>query len=375
MICAVLTTPEALAARTADWLDLLSRSRANEVSLTPNWLQTWWRIFGNDRGRQLRVVAISDGDRLVGLAPLTWRRHWYRPCLPFRRLEFLSTGERPEEAICSDYLNVIAEEGREEDVARALAGAIHAGKLGTWDEVFLETMPSDNPMPALLAAALKRGRDTVTSVEYDQARHVTLPATWDAYLAGLGKHRKHSLQALRYFDEWAPGAWQLRTATDAASLAEGRAALIALHTGRWEGTGKGTFKAPRFLAFHDAMMPALLAEGKLQLSWLLARGEPVAAAYNIVHAGKVWYYQTGRRMDVPAKIRPGVVLVLMLIRDAIEKGHREFDFLPGEATYKDQLGTATRSIIRLRVARPTWVESLRYWSRHLAARWRGTTSR
>jgi len=374
MKATLLTTPEQLSALAPAWNDLLSRSRDNGMSLTPTWVLTWWRIFGKDRGRRLRCVAFHEGERLVGFAPLTWRRHWYRPALPFRRLEFLGTGELPDEAICPEYLNVIAEEGREVEVATALADEIYANRLGGWDEVFLETLAGDSAMTAALATALASPpsgrRSALTREEYDTSFFVALPKTHDEYLTAIGKQRKPSLRALRNFDEWATGEWQLHTATDTASLAAGNAALLSLHQGRWAGTGQGTFKAAKFIAFHESLMPALLAEGKLQLAWLTVRDEPVVAAYNFVHAGKVWYYQTGRKLEVPPKIRLGVVLLLKLIFDAIDRGHREFDFLPGVALYKEQLATASRPIVRLRLARPTWVESLRAWSR----RWlrRGT---
>lgn len=365
----VLTTADQLDAHAPEWLDLLARSSANEFSLTPTWLLTWWRTFGTDRGRRLRCVAFRDDGRLVGFAPLTWRRHWYKPGLPFRRIEFLSTGERPEEAVCSDYLNVVAEAGREEAVSQELAALAHAGKLGRWDEVFLETLPGDNPMAGHLADAFRRGRDVVTVEEYDKSFTIPLPATWDAYLAQLGQSDRRLVRtSLRSFEEWAGTDWKLHFADDAASLAEGKAALIALHRERWGG-GDGTFKASRFLAFHDAALPALLAAGMLELAWITVKGEPFVAIYDVRHGGKSSYYQAGRRTDVPDKVRPGITLLAMLIRRAIERGDREYDFLPGVTRYKEQLATASRPIVRLRVARPTWVESARLLSRRAATWW------
>jgi CelD/BcsL family acetyltransferase involved in cellulose biosynthesis len=111
-------------------------------------------------------------------------------------------------------------------------------------------------------------------------------------------------------------------------------------------------------------MPRLLEEGALELAWLLVRGEPVAAAYNLVWNGKVSYYQCGRRLDVPDAVRPGVVLLAHLIRGAIEAGRREFDFLGGAALYKSQLALATRPLVQVRAARP----SLREWLRRGAER-------
>src|SRR5207244_912246 len=101
-----------------DWLDLLHRSGTNEPMLSPLWLLTWWRHYGAHR--QLSVGLFHDGDRLVGLAPLQRRRYWHRPGLPFRRLEMLGADVDEQDGVCSDYLNILAEGGQEERVARYL---------------------------------------------------------------------------------------------------------------------------------------------------------------------------------------------------------------------------------------------------------------
>ena len=137
----------------------------------------------------------------------------------------------------------------------------------------------------------------------------------------------------------------------AASLEEGKRHLLALHEQRWEDAPGGTFRSPLFLAFHDRVMPALLAQGALDLIWLTVRDEPIAVMYDIRWNGKASFYQCGRKMDVPKQIRPGGVLLYRAIREAIGSGMREFDFLGGEATYKRQLATASRPLVTVRVAR------------------------
>jgi len=72
---------------------LLERSSRNELTQSPDWLLTWWHVYGGLQGRQLRLGLFHDAGRLVGLAPLLRRRHCYGGGLPFRRLEFLASGE------------------------------------------------------------------------------------------------------------------------------------------------------------------------------------------------------------------------------------------------------------------------------------------
>ena len=134
-------------------------------------------------------------------------------------------------------------------------------------------------------------------------------------------------------------------------LQEGKRILVLLHEQRWNAAGRdGVFASEIFTRFHDAVQPALLERGSLELVWLRVRGQPVAVAYNIVWDNKVLFYQGGRTLDVPKGVRPGIVLHARLIRAAIEAGRTEYDFLPGTSQYKLQLATASRSVVRVRAA-------------------------
>ncbi len=366
LTCAVVTDPAALEGLRAEWLDLLGRSESDEIMLTPNWLLTWWRVYGAGTGRRLCVGLFREGGRLVGLAPLTARRFRHRPGIPFRRLEPLGADVDEDDGVCSDYLNVLAERGAEPRVAAAFARALGAGRFGAWDELLLPALSGDGATPALLAEALTAAGLHVRCARTDEAPYIPLPATWDDYLKALTKKRRYSVtSALRLFEAWAEGRAEVRRAQTPAELEEGKRILAELHGRRWQGAGRpGVFAAPRFAAFHDALMPRLLHDGALELAWLSVRGVPVAAAYSLVHRGKVSYYQCGRAPDVPDGVRPGIVLLAHLIRGAIEAGRREFDFLGGVSLYKTQFALAARPLLELRAARPGWRE----WLRRGAAR-------
>ncbi len=361
LTCSVLTESTQLEELAPSWHALLQRSLCPEVMLSPDWLLTWWQVFGPLGGRQLRIGRFTQDEHLVGLAPLLRRRHWHRRLLPFRRLEPLGAGEPEADAICSDYLNVIAEPGAEAAVVGELAAALAAGRFGTCDELVFPMMDGDGRMPALLTAALTRVGMTAHWTPTNAAPYIPLPATWEAYLKELTPSRRYYLtRSLRAFERWAGGTMRVHYATTRAELEEGRRVLIALHRERWQDTPQGgVFRSPRFLAFHEAVMPLLLDEGILELMWISVRGTPVAALYNLVWNGKVSFYQSGRTTQVPANIRPGIVILAQAIRGAIEAGRREFDFLAGASPYKMQLALASRPIVEVRAAWPSLRERLR----------------
>jgi CelD/BcsL family acetyltransferase involved in cellulose biosynthesis len=331
----------------------------NGLALTPEWLLAWWREFGGLGDRQLRLMFFHRGERLIGLAPLLWWRIWYAPGIPFRRLEFLATGEPKAHAICSDYLNVIAERGSEFDVALALAHSVQRGELGEWDEVVLSRMAGDDVMPELLREAFASAAGLPSEKRsLGEAPYIPLPPRWEDYLKELGKKNRHLLRnSRRQFERWAGGDWHIERASSLEEVRRARQTLIALHRQRW-GDG-GTFRSPRFLRFHDTIMEWLAGRGGLELLTLSVRGEPVAALYNLIHDNKVYYYQCGRRLDVPCGVRPGGVLLGLAIEASIAAGRREFDFLLDAARYKRELALASRTVVEIRVARPSLRERLR----------------
>jgi CelD/BcsL family acetyltransferase involved in cellulose biosynthesis len=336
-----------------EWNALLERAFRNELTLSPDWLLTWWRVYGGWQGRRLRLGLFHENGRLLGLAPLLLRRHWYGGGLPFRRLELLASGEPAEHGIYTNHLSILAERGAEEEVAGRLVRAIGEGAFGGWD---------DTPMPGLLVNAFRAAGIAVELTEMACAPYASLPATWDAYLHDLGKSRRRNiLRPLKALEAWAGGDLQLERATDLVSLQKGKAILIDLHRARWIEEGQpGVFRSPFYLRFHDALMRRMLENGNLELLWLRAGEQPLAALYGLAWGGKMYAYQTGRRPDLPGHLRPGLVLMALAIRRAIEEGRREFDLLADDMFYKRQLARSVRPLVRIRATRPSLVEGVRH---------------
>jgi CelD/BcsL family acetyltransferase involved in cellulose biosynthesis len=354
----------------AEWQALLKTSASAEPMLAPDWLLPWWSVYGSGRG--LRVGLFTEGERLLGLAPLCVRRYWYRPGIPLQRLEFLGSDVDEGDGVCSEYLNVIAAAGQEARVAQAFAAELVHGSFGPWHELVLSALDGHGPMPELIAGAFAEQGYLCEQQVLMESPYLQLPDSWEAYLRGrLNKpKRRHLLAALRHFEAWAGSDWRIERVTSVEDLARGQAILHDLHNHRW-GEGErqaGAFAKSRFLSFHGEYMPRLLEQGGLELFWLTVRGQPVAAHYQIVANGKVYYYQCGRRLDVPHRVKPGIFLLAQAIRQAIAQGQREFDSLGGDDHYKRQLARTTRPIVQLRVARTSPREALRRVT-HVAFAW------
>jgi CelD/BcsL family acetyltransferase involved in cellulose biosynthesis len=352
----VATDIRELASIQGDWASLLERSATNVPTMSPMWLLPWWETFGGLGRRSLRAVLFFEGARLVGLAPLLLRPMKSRIKIPFRRLELLGSGEDEADEICSDYIGVLAEEGSERAVAEALATLLVSGDAGRWDELSLRAMDGDGPLPLLLAEAL-RARGAVTSAEITGVSHyIRLPSSWETYLDGLSSTKRYLIRrSLRDFEHWAKDTMRVERARLKPELPHGMRILEGLHAERWSERDApgGVFGSARFRAFHQVVAPSLLDARALDLIWITAHGRPVVAAYNLVWNKRVYFYQSGRALDVPRGIRPGIVLHALAIRAAIEASWSEYDFLAGNARYKSELAASVRPLVHVHATRPS----------------------
>ena len=354
----ILTDVSELEGLVPAWRRLLGRAVHAEPVRTPVWLLAWWRQFGEADGRELRAVAVEDRGELVGLVPLAIRGATHRRAIPVRRVELLGTGENEADEIASDYVGALVVRGRQADVARVVTDAIVDGSLGEWDELRLPAMSCEDPFVPRLAEALRRRGLAASVTRSGEAYFVSLPRSWSTYLRELGSSRRYVVtRSLRELDRWAgKGGWELRSAVTAADLDEGRRVLHDLHAERWSAAGRrGAVASARFKRFHDEVMPRLLAGedgASLDLLWLTVRGQPIAASYSVVFANKVYFHQSGRRLDVPKTLRPGIAMHALAIQRSIEAGRREYDLLQGTSRYKRDLAQGSRSLVTLRAVAP-----------------------
>ncbi len=335
-----------------EWSALLSSSRSNSVTLTWPWLRTWWRVYEADRN--LRIVTVRDSGRLIGAAPLLARRGRCSQygLLSFRRIELMASGEDRADQVCSDYIDWVAETGRERDVVAAVVDCL-CGELGReWDEMWLADVSAESPNLGQLASEAERRGLRFETLKREPCAVCRLPGTWADFLEGLGSGLRYKIRrGLREFEKQG-GSYDVVESAD--QLAEASDTLIRLHQQRWTAKGKpGAFHSEKRRRFHELFMPMALERGWLRLGVLRVHGEPIGAIYNFRYAGKVAFYQSGITIAENNHLRPGLLMHALEIRSAIEAGCTEYDFLKrGHSDYKDAWTTATRDLVLARLAKP-----------------------
>jgi len=311
------------------WSDLQSRSLDPVPFLSWSWQTLWWEAFAD--GRRLKILRVRDSaGQPVGLLPLYEKV----PGL----WQFVGGVD------ISDYLDVIAARGREEEVWSEFLQH-RAADPEVWD---LHCVRAASPTVALLPTLGRAfGLSTVVQRE-ERCPVVALPDSWEGYLVRLsGKDRHELRRKLRRVEREWPGA-RVRYHAGPAGLDAAMSEFLSLH--RKSKAGKARFMDARMEGFFRRVASALAARGALRLWFLERDGAVVASYFCLEFAGSVAIYNSGFDPS-HAAFSPGVVLACHVIRDAIERRVARFDFLRGEEAYKYAFGAVAEDLFNVVVAR------------------------
>lgn len=350
-----LTTLKKLAPYAEDW----ERLAAGAPFRGWTWLHHWWRHYGQDKedaSQRLAVLCVFDSRALVGIAP------WYyeSTALGGRKLRPLGSGE-----VCSDYLGVLCQPGREEAVAGMLADYLVTNAQDNdpdalhWDLLHLDGIDAGDPVMSLLAHCLAISGCSVSRRGGLNCWRVDLPDDWDAYLASLSKNLRRDARRLER-DLIKTDRAALRSVERLDELERAMDVLIDLHQRRRNMLSDGgCFASQRFLGFYRDVLPDLFRQGQLRFYCLEIDGKPAAAEFLLVGGGVLYGYQTGVAPEA-MKHQPGKLLNLTIIRRAIADGYRAVDFLRGDEPYKSRFGARPRPSVEYRVAPSKAVAQIRH---------------
>jgi CelD/BcsL family acetyltransferase involved in cellulose biosynthesis len=341
------------------WSALFAASPHATPPLDFAWLNHWWRIYGPHYGRGgLRVITLWRGSRLVGGLPL-YAALAGGPVVGLRRLRFLSTGEAHEEETCPEYLGLLCAQGEEQDCTRAAWDAL--ARL-SWDHLDLLEMLEKSPL-------LTHGPGAAGGCQVVQrgvCPLADLTGGFDAYLMRLQANTRQQSRRMLREAEKAGVSFELAGETQGEEFL---ADLIRLHQARWNAEGQpGCFAAPRFVQFHRALIEEWLPRGKAALGRLLLGGQTVAALYGFVVGSKYDSYQSGVRIESVPLRSPGVLAHLMMMQRLIDRGVTCYDFLRGDANYKERLRTGENRLFSLQMWQRTWRAAAYRSVRHLGRR-------
>jgi CelD/BcsL family acetyltransferase involved in cellulose biosynthesis len=331
-----------LAGLRSAWGALLDESDAGPFNAW-EWLYPWCRRIG--AGRKPFVLRAEDRTgALVGLMPLGFEYQWVLG-RPVRRLAFLG-----ETHVGSDYLDVVARRGREEEVARVFAGALWELR-DQWDVLDLTDLREDSVTVRVLRETFEKHRaDLRMSTRYVcPYEPLRKGESFDDFLRRTSR-RDNYLRRKKWLEK--QEGYRIEKTEAPGALAGPLTDFFRLHAARWESDGGSQGIRGRGVeSFHRDATQLLAERGRLRLYTMKVGGQAVASVYGILHRDTFIYFQSG--YDPAWRNRSvGLVLVGETFRDAIEAGLTEYDFLRGTESYKSDWTTQQRRTVSVRVLSP-----------------------
>lgn len=322
-----------------EWDALLEESNQRVFFLRWGWNRAWWRAFRPAGSRLFIITCRDELGRLAGLAPfyLIQRRTAGIPHV--REVMFLGTGIFMQ---TSEYLDVIARRGMEEEVAEAVAGYLRENKQ--WDRLWMNEVPSASSILSKFERALGAEAEICPC---NRSHYIDTTTDWEEFRQSLSRStRKHLTRQMRRFLE--KYECDFNRVSTPEQLGPAMDALVSLHQARWTSKGEpGSFALPGFEELLREAARHALSKGLLRLWTLKLNGEMAAVRLAFLDNGAVHAFQGGFD-PAHAKESLGSVMLGMCIKDCLDDAEvREYDFMGGTDSYKDWWARAERQTVSL----------------------------
>ncbi len=320
------------------WNRLLQRSDADCVFLTWEWLFTWWNRYAGN-GRLLILVVRDANGRECGIAPLMKGRILGL----FQTIQLIASNS----SVCSDFLDVIAEKGSEEFVARALIQHL-LKKRHQWELFDFSEVPEDSLFLHVLRQVPEFRRLPTWQTVKHRAPSLSYPDSWGDLLAQFGRSTRKKVRQYRKRLE-SKFHTQFLAWDELFDRKQTIAVMAKLQKASISRKGhEGVFDEERYRSFHFQIVERFHQRGWLYIMFLTCDGQPVAFQYNYLYANRCYGYQMGFDPDY-ACFRVGTVLQSFVFEDSMSKGAHGYEHLRGDEAYKHHYATSIRRTLKLSI--------------------------
>jgi CelD/BcsL family acetyltransferase involved in cellulose biosynthesis len=316
---------DSLAACAAEWR-AFEEDADHTVFQTHGWLSAWMRNIGALGHTTPAIVIGRDaGGRMLFLMPLAIERGSV-----MRRLVWLGSGLADYNAplLARDFAAMVGER-RFAGLWKRIVAGLMADRRFRHDSICLEKMPGTigaqrNPFTFLPVALNPSG-----------AHLASLFGDWETYYfeKRSSSTRKNDRVKRKKLGE----IGEVRM-VDADGDDEARRTLEALFSQKARQFARmgvaDVFARPGHAAFYADLATGPATRGFVHVSRLEVGDAIAAANFGAIHRGRYYHLVAAYSDGEVARFGPGSAHLRELLRTAIERGCREFDFTIGDEAYK-----------------------------------------
>lgn len=335
----------------ADWNGLYEKSDHCTVFSSWDWMYTWWDVFGEEPIRELYILCVYDGEKLLGIAPFQIEKKFPIALIVGRKLQFIGAGEANEDSILSEFGDLIISNERQKEVCDLFNHYLFTND--DWDyadfnyllesSLILQFFKGHSSQLETIHSKFKSQisksgvRYFIPKVDHFEDYHQTLGKRW----AKMYTKKNRKLER--------DGEVKIIQSESEVMIERDLDVLVQMHRSRWtERTDHLIFDSKRFHQFHKNILKRLAPKGKAYIRTLTLNDEPLAAYYAFTDKSQVHYYQSGFYAEKANLYSPLFILVCKEI-GLTNENNQLFDFMfSEEKSYKQtQYAAKSEDIYRL----------------------------
>jgi hypothetical protein len=188
--------------------------------------------------------------------------------------------------------------------------------------------------------------DTLSLIGFNKRTELSSPgylanlnglSSLDDYLASLSKNtRSHIKRSIKLLNKQSP--LRLVLAKDSSEKDAVLTNIAELHRQKWRPTVYGSgFDNPCFYTFHQGLIQEQQSAQNCRLYTLYQDDVALGHVYLLTYGDKWSFYLSALHFNADNRIKVGLVIHSLIIEQAIKEGINVYDFLAGEAQYKQSL--------------------------------------
>lgn len=308
-----------------------------QVFITPEFQKAWWDTLGKSENGTLQVITIrNESGLLIGLAPL----YHFITSEGQTQMSFIGCVN------VSDYLDFIVDQDYVNEVYDGIIEKLHATPQAV--NSFFCSIPATSPTLSTFKEKLLKDAWQIKTTQQDVCPVISLPKTWDEYLAAIGKKQRHEIKRKwkKLFDEQ-DAEFELVELPNQAEAAI--TDFITLHQA--SSQEKKNFWNDDHVRFFIHFTQKTAEKSWLKLYFLKVNNVRVAAMLGFAYNNQFFLYNSGFVADQYREYGIGSVLTAYTIQQAIERGNVRYDFLRGDEAYKFRFRAVSEPVFDIQLTR------------------------
>lgn len=325
----------------AQWDEALAQSGNRNAFLLSDFINTWWKYF--NKRKQLRVFAVSDGNRVVGGIPLFLEQG--NPRYGFVKIMRYIGGP------AANYTEPLYATP-DTKVLPYLSDAL--AKRDDWDVLQLSAVPSKSLLIQEYQLCSGAAGFSLGITQSHINWGIDLSGGADEYLATLSSKLRRDLRGRRRCAVRQCGELSLKTIQGKEEVGHYFDLYVLLSQQSFRSRNrKSSFENRHYRDFFREFLTIMDEKQRLDGHVLLAGEKVLAVSFGYRLGNGFNWVLTAFNYDYK-HVRPGYLLIEELIREIARRGETYYNWYGHDRFYKTQWCNRQSPLYRFVIISPTW---------------------